>query len=308
MPLQTEYRPTTLDLVVGNQSAKDGLSSVLSRKKDFPHAYLFAGPKGCGKTTLARITASMLGCEPRSIQEINAANHRGIDVVRSIEEECVFAPLFGNIRFYIFDEGHMLTREAQNSLLKLFEEPPPHVFLALCTTDPAKVIDTLRNRCHTYKVGPVSSPELKGLILDILEAERVENFPDKLTNEIILVSEGVPRTALRILDQIIDIDDDEKAFAAISTIVATEFEVKDLCKALLDKQPWDEVRRIIQNLSTEPENARYAILGWFATVLLNTKSGNQRAAEIIDLFSESFIYSGKAGLVNACYYACKGGK
>lgn len=149
MPLHIEHRPSNLSEIFGNKAIVESLTSIFERKSDYPHAFLFHGPTGCGKTTLARIVAKMLKCDKP--EEYNMANLRGIDAVRTLVEECVYLPLTGHNRVYILDEIHRQTKDAQNALLKLLEDPPEHVYFILGTTDPEQLIATLRGRCHTYQ-------------------------------------------------------------------------------------------------------------------------------------------------------------
>lgn len=304
MTLALEHRPSTLDELVGNKDIKDSLESIFSRKADFPHAYLFHGPTGCGKTTLARIIAKMLKCD--APEEYNMSNLRGIDAVRTITENSVYMPMTGNSRVYIMDEVHRQTKDAQNALLKPLEDAPEHVFYILCTTDPHQLIDAIRGRCHTYQVKPLKSSEMMELLKGVLKKEKIEDYPETILKEIIHLSEGLPRNALVMLDAVIDIEDEESAVKALSTVTLSDADTKELCQALMSKEPWDIVRKNLKAIITEiePEKVRQAILGYLTAVLLNSKQ-NDRVSAMIDVFSEPNFYNAKAGIVNQVYVALK---
>jgi len=152
MPLQVTHRPKTLDDMIGNEAAIESLNSVLSREKDVPPSFFFTGLPGGGKTTLARIIKEHLNISDMDFYEYNAANTRGIDTIRQIANNCVLAPMGGDRKLYLLDEVHMQTGYALQAILKLLEEPPKHVYFALCTSEPEiikpKLLKAIRRRCH----------------------------------------------------------------------------------------------------------------------------------------------------------------
>lgn len=307
-PLHLKYRPASLEEIVGNKGVVSSLKSVLERPEGVPHSFLFSGPSGCGKTTLARIVKSLLGCSDVDFQEMNVANDRGIDTIREIEKNCSYAPFSGKIKMLLLDESHRLTVDAQNALLKLLEDTPSHVYFILCTTDPEKLIKTIRTRCHTYQVQSLASHDIKSLLHRVLKEEKIKDFPEKAIEEIVKASNGSPRQALVILDSAIDIQDDDEMIASIMDYNFSEKTVLDLCKALLEKQNWSTISGVLKALLSKDnedkdvdkaEKIRYAVLGYMTAVLLNKE--NEVALATIEEFSESFMYNGKAGLVGACY-------
>jgi DNA polymerase III subunit gamma/tau len=303
MPLQIEHRPKTLDDITGNKAIKNSLESIFARKSDFPHAYLFHGPTGCGKTTLARIVASMLKCE--SPTEYNMSNLRSIDDVRGIIEESLYMPIIGNTKVYILDEVHRQTKDAQNAFLKPLEDPPNHVFYILCTTVPQALIDTIRGRCHTYQVKPLLSSDMMILLKSILTKEKIKDYPESILKEIIRLSEGLPRNALIMLDAVIDIIDEDSAIAALSSVALSDADTKELCQSIIRGEPWDKVRENLKAILTEyePEKVRQAICGYLLSTLLNSKS-NDRVSAMLDVFSETNFYTPKL-LANQVYVALK---
>jgi DNA polymerase-3 subunit gamma/tau len=302
-PLHLKYRPANFDEIVGNKGVVDSLKSVLSRKEGTPHAFLLVGNSGCGKTTIARIIKKHLKCSNTDFQELNAANVRGIDAIRDIAQNCRLYPVEGDTKIFLLDEAAKLTTDAQNALLKLLEDTPEHVYIILCTTDPEKLLKTIRTRCHTYTVQQLTDRDMKSLLYWVLKSERIEGFPEKGIEEIVRAADGSPRQALVILDSVVDIQDDNDLIAAIVNYSINETTIHDLCKALLERQKWTTVAKIIKGITDEPEKVRYAVLGYMGAVLTN--SDNEVAAIIIEQFLDSFMYSGKAGLIYACYSVVK---
>lgn len=145
--LYRKYRPQTFDDVVGQEKIVTLLTTTIA-KKAISHAYLFCGGRGTGKTTVARIFARDIGCNPEDIIEIDAASNRGIDEIRELREAVRTSPFSSPYKVYIIDEAHMLTKEAANALLKTLEEPPAHVVFILATTDPDKLPETIVSRCQ----------------------------------------------------------------------------------------------------------------------------------------------------------------
>lgn len=302
LSLDKKYRPSTLDDIVGNDATVDTLKTMLERDKGVPGTFLFTGPSGCGKTTLARIVARLLGAEETDIKEHNISQFRGIDMAKEIIGDTRWKPMRGEKKVYILNEVHKSTNEWQNAMLEILEEPPSYVHFLLCTTDPDKLLKTIRTRCTTFQVTALQRQKIARLVKKILGLEQVE-FEEGVIQKIAEFSDGSPRQALVMLDQVIDMDN-ETALELLIKTGGAEASLSDLCQSLMNGNKWDTVSKIIKQMDIDdPERLRYAVLGYLSKVLLNKPS--DRLSGIIELFLDSWMYSGKAGLINTCYLATK---
>ena len=224
LALYRRYRPETFQEVIGQDHVTEPLRAALAANR-VNHAYLFSGPRGCGKTTSARILARALNCArapisdpcgecdscrdlarggPGSIDviEIDAASHGGVDDARDLREKAFFAPVRDRYKVYIIDEAHMVTTQGFNALLKLVEEPPPHVRFIFATTEVEKVLPTIRSRTHNYTFRLVSSKELQQHLAAVCEREGVPAEPAALAL-VARMGAGSVRDSLSVLGQVI---------------------------------------------------------------------------------------------------------
>jgi len=308
LSLDLKYRPKTLTDMVGNKSTVESIQSLLNRKQGPPKSFLFIGPSGCGKTTFAMIIRNLLKVSEQDTFIYNTANTRGIDTIRKLEATCKYAPMHGTKKFYLLDECHMLTKEAQNALLLLLEDPPKHVYFVLCTTNSEKVLETIKTRCSTYTVSSLPRNKIMLLLKKVVKEEGIEPpLPDRNLNEIAYCSGGSCRKALKILEQVIEIADDERAFKMIQDTSIGEATVLEICKMLVEpgKGKWAEMSKLIKGVDSDTESIRYAILGYLSAVLLNSPEGNPRIAEMMSIFVEPCMYTGKGGIVLEIYLACQ---
>lgn len=301
MSLNNKHRLTDLDLFAGEKTKLviETLKKVIS-EPEHPHAYLFHGIKGSGKTTIVRILANKLNCE---IQEINGASERGIDDMRAIKDDMNYLSMSGKNKAYIIDEVHKVTSDGQTSLLKPLEEPPKHVYFFLCTTEPQKVLSTIRSRCSTYKMESLTVPELRRFLTEVSRCEE-KSFSRQLLEEIAIKAEGSPRDALTILEKVLNITDEEQQLAIVTNSFSDVAEnVLTLCRQLTVKTSWKEIVTTLKSLDGEPEEIRRAVLGYVCACLMN--SGESKFFQIADCFRENFYDEGKSGLILACYEAHK---
>lgn len=306
MPLQTSHRPQIIEDLYGNPHVKESLEAVLSRTKDKPHSFLITGASGCGKTTIGYIIKNMVECADSDFYYYNAANTRGIDTIREIAENSKYPPMFGKSKVYLLDECHMATKNASEAALLLLEDTQPFCYFVLCTTEPEQLKDTLKRRCHHYTVMPLKSTEMMELLEDTLSREKIKGYPKTILTQIIKISNGSPGKALKFLDMVIDITNDEYAMKLLSAEDA-ETQAIDLCRILVDFQngaayKWKEAQNVLRDLEADAESVRFQILGYMNKCMLG-KGNTAQFAEIAANFIESFSYSGKAGLILATYSA-----
>jgi DNA polymerase-3 subunit gamma/tau len=201
LALYRKYRPQSFGDVVGQEQLVTLLSNSISQKK-ISHAYLFCGSRGTGKTTVARIFAHDIGCNPEDIIEIDAASNRGIDEIRELREAVRTSPFSSPYKVYIVDEAHMLTKEAANALLKTLEEPPSHVIFILATTDPEKLPQTIVSRCQKVIF---KSPDLQTLAERLIFVAKGEGRALSTESALLIArhGKGSYRDALGVLEQVL---------------------------------------------------------------------------------------------------------
>ena len=287
--LYRKYRPQTFDEVSGQDIIIKILKNSIINNK-ISHAYLFAGPRGTGKTSIAKIFSRIINCEdPKDaipcgkclcctqknnidIIEIDAASNNGVDEIREIKEKVNLVPTLGKYKVYIIDEVHMLTIAAFNALLKTLEEPPKHAIFILATTEPHKIPATILSRCQRYDFKKISESKIYEKLKYIIEQEKI-NINDQAIKEIARLSDGGLRDAISILDQVIAYSNENITEEDIHNIngTLTQYQLKSFIDALfnydlkyiLDSiEKYDEQGKNIVKLTEE-------IILFFKNILIN---------------------------------------
>ena len=199
--LYRKYRPQGFDAVIGQEIVVKALKGAITSQA-IAHAYLFAGSRGIGKTSIARIFASEIGTTPNDIYEIDAASNRGIDDIRALRDAVATLPFESKFKVYIIDEVHMLTKEAFNALLKTLEEPPKHVVFILATTEANKLPETIVSRCQVFEFKRPTLEILKDMVIAVAKKEGFTIEP--VAAELVaLVGDGSFRDTHGILERVI---------------------------------------------------------------------------------------------------------
>ena len=277
MTYYLKYRPQSLE-ELDQKNVRESLIEIV-KSGNIPHALLFAGPKGTGKTSAARILAKIINCEQLSNQvtnnkqtviepcnecdqctsiakgqnidviELDAASHRGIDDVRLIRDAVKLSPALAKKKVYIIDEAHMLTTEASNALLKTLEEPPDHVVFILATTNPEKLIDTIRSRVTKIPFKKASIEEIKSTLTKIEKAEKIK-ISDEVKTEIAKMADGSFRDATKILEQAVSEGKDLTADNLSMIFSQGVFDPNEFLQILKNK----DTKKAIENIERDVEN------------------------------------------------------
>jgi DNA polymerase III delta prime subunit len=316
MAYHTKYRPKKFDDIVGNVETLRSVQNILGDDPGSNHAWLFTGPSGTGKTTIARIIARELGATGAGIIENNTAQFRGIDDTKKLIAQVQYRVPGSPVTVYILDECHQLTNDAQQLLLKPIEEPPAHAYFILCTTEPQKIKETIRTRCLHYKMEALQEKDVDDLLGDVAEREEIQ-LGDEVADAIIDAAAGSPRMALNLLQKVSDVAGDINAARPLLTAALAEAidegvleSAKKLTDPLLarDKPSWQEFARILERqvLAAERANADHignmkrALIGILGRTLVSAPRP-WIAAAITELESGLFGANTRGGFIAILY-------
>lgn len=318
--LYRTYRPSTFEEVAGQQHIVKTIKNALATGK-LAHAYLFTGPRGTGKTTMAKLLAKALNCEEgmghqcnmckncRAIMdgthpdvlELDAASNNSVDDIRELIDKVKYGTILGKYKIYIIDEVHMLSTGAFNALLKTLEEPPEHVIFILATTEPHKILPTILSRCQRYDFTKVSDVDIKERLRVVLEEEEIP-FDEKAVDLIISLCDGGMRDALSILDQVLRYSGDKLNEQDIMDVFAIEStsEKISLLNSIIASDARDVLKRLNKYASKGTDIKRLTddLLGILKDVLIYQTSANttyltylneEQAIQMSSLLSEDEV-------------------
>jgi len=298
--LYRRYRPDTFEDVIGQEHVTGPLRQALSSDRT-SHAYLFSGPRGCGKTTSARILARCLNCHegptgtpcgscPSCVElsqdgggsldvvEIDAASHNGVDDARELRERAVFAPARDRYKIFILDEAHMVTQQGFNALLKIVEEPPPHVKFIFATTEPDKVLTTIRSRTHHYPFRLVARTNLVEYLERVLREEGL-GVDEGVLGLVVRSGGGSVRDTLSLLDQLI-------------SGTAEKHISYELTQQLLGYTPHDMLVNMTKALS---ENSPHRVFELVAQVLNSGQNPKQFVEDLLSHLRDIIVFQATGG-------------
>jgi DNA polymerase III gamma/tau subunit len=284
-PIITRYRPKDLDEFFGNKAVVKVARGLIDDEEGRAQTYLFTGEKGCGKTTLAKLLASEFGADDSMVAEIDCLQDRSIGMVRDIHNMMSSPPIAGTAKAFIIDECHTLPKLSQEGFLKDTEEPPGYAYFFLCSTEPNRILGTLRDRCLELELKRLRKTDAGVFMTLICDREEIE-FNEKLFKTVLRVSEGNPRKILKAL-YLTKLSDEDSLKELLRSVDEDDPEINALSRCLLYKS--GSLVKILNSLSNkEPESVRKAVLIYMQKVILNPKDRGivPKAVHIAECFSE----------------------
>ncbi len=320
LALYRKYRPDNFDDVVGQENIVKVIKNAIENNK-ISHAYLFSGPRGTGKTTIAKIIAKMVNCENlrdgnpcnncdscrnafinNDVVEIDAASNNGVDEIRELKNKINLVPSMSKYKIYIIDEVHMLTIQAFNALLKTLEEPPKHAIFILATTEPHKIPLTISSRCQKFQFTKIQNEGIVKKLLQITKNEKIK-IGEEILYEIARLSDGGLRDAINLLDQLIAYNPNEIVLEDVYKICSSISykELSELLKNIYNEKI-EKVIDFVDKISSEGKNVSKFIeelIIFLKDILIYKninrttyiKDKNEIIKELSDFYSDSNIYN-----------------
>ena len=291
LPLHTKFRPTKLDQFAGNTALKEALNRVLEDCDRRPQVYLFSGPSGCGKTTLGRIVASRVGAEEMDVVELDASAERGINEMREMRRDLAMSPLYGPAKLYLLDEAHGLTRDAQNALLKSLEDCRKHSFVVLCSTEPDRLLETVRQRCTHFEVTRLGDNIVYNMLVDVCEAEGFTTS-EEILDVIVEKADGIPRNALTLLGITHSVKTADEAALLARTADGSEAQFQELTRAILQNEGLRKIISCYRNMEDrDPIRTRVGIANYCKTIVMTarTPAESDAAGRILQYMCRPYV-------------------
>lgn len=287
--LYTKYRPQSFEDLFGNITTIKSAKQVLKKATGKPQTYMISGPSGCGKTTIARIMAKELGCSGRDLTELDVATTRDMATIRNIIDHTKYAPIDSKSKVYILDEAQQYKTDSQNALLKTLEYPPPNVYFFILTTDPDKLIETVKNRCVHWRVNTLDKKAMTALLDKVCAAEDID-LPSNLHYELLISAEHCPRKLLVNLEKISGMIGKETIEDIVEVIKGVSEELQrdigELYNSIWRGEKWEVAARQVQKWKKKETDVLRTMLSYMGGVLL--RSGDYRDALIIRETMDAF--------------------